>query len=252
MSAQTGVYVFCAIREREPKQFGKVMLNGQENIVYTIHYENVAILVSKVKGEVLPERNNLLIHQEINSKVMRDYSVIPFSFGNVFHSEEDILLITKHMHGEFEKLFSEIENKLEVGLKVIAKKEWIEEEMKKDLVLSEWKDDKKASSDPGTFYDQIRVGELAQNFVFRLQQEVENEIYHPLLEIAEAGKQNKTIPGKILLNAAYLIDCKNELDFDQRVNDLFEIWKERVEFKYTGPWPPYNFINIRLKIEGNS
>jgi hypothetical protein len=22
-----------------------------------------------------------------------------------------------------------------------------------------------------------------------------------------------------------------------------------LKFKYTGPWPPYNFVNIRLKLE---
>jgi hypothetical protein len=22
-----------------------------------------------------------------------------------------------------------------------------------------------------------------------------------------------------------------------------------LNFKYTGPWPPYNFVNIRLKLE---
>ena len=31
MSTQNGVYVFCAIREKESNQFGKVKLNGQEH-----------------------------------------------------------------------------------------------------------------------------------------------------------------------------------------------------------------------------
>ena len=24
---------------------------------------------------------------------------------------------------------------------------------------------------------------------------------------------------------------------------------DKLAFKYTGPWPPYNFVNIRLKLE---
>jgi hypothetical protein len=24
---------------------------------------------------------------------------------------------------------------------------------------------------------------------------------------------------------------------------------DHLSFKYTGPWPPYNFVNIRLKLE---
>ncbi len=249
MSTQNGVYVFCAIRETQPKSFGLARLNEQVNEVYTIHYLNVAMVVTKVEGEVLPDRQNLLAHQQTISEVMKKYSLIPMSFGNVFHSEQDVLLITKHLNNEFEKLFSELENKIEVGLKVIAKKEWIDQEMNQDSALSEWNTGKKNVSDPSTFYDQIRLGELAQNFVLRLQEEIEDQIYLPLLELAESGKKNNTIPGKTLLNAAYLIDREKEAVFDHKVNELFEIWKERVEFKYTGPWPAYNFVNIRLRIE---
>lgn len=250
MSNQSGIYVFCAIREKEAKQFGNVILNGQENKVYTIHYKNVAMVVSKANEEVLPDRFNLRAHQQIITEVMKQYCLIPFSFGNVFHSEEDVIHITKRMHDEFEKLFSDLENKIEVGLKVIAKKEWIDQEMKNDPVINEWKTGKKDISNPESFYEQIQLGEHARNFVLLLQEEVEQKIYYPLLELAEAGKQNNTIPGKILLNAAYLVDRKIEVAFDQMVNDLFEIWRDKVDFKYSGPWPAYNFINIRLRIEG--
>lgn len=250
MSTQQGVYVFGAICETQPKSFGKVRLNGQENEVYTIHYQNVAIVVAQVKGEVLPDRFNLFAHQQTISEVMKLYCIIPMSFGNVFHSEQDVLLITEHLYDEFEKLFSKLENKIEVGLKVIPRKEWIDQEMKQDSVLSEWKTNKKDLSAPSSFYEQIRLGELAQNFVLRLQEEVDEQIYMPLLELAESGKQNNTIPGKILLNAAYLLDRENEAAFDQKVNELFEKWKDKVAFKYTGPWPAYNFVNIRLRIEG--
>ena len=250
MSSQSGVYVFCAIQEKEPKQFGMVTLNGQENKVYTIHLQNVAMVVSKVNGEVLPDRNNLFAHQQTISKVMKQYSVIPMSFGNVFHSKKDVLLITQHLYDEFEKLFVHLDNKIEVGLKVIAKQEWIDQEMKNDPVLSKWKTSKKDISNPAAFYEQIEIGERAQNFVLNLQNEVEMEVYNPLLELAEAGKQNNTIPGKILLNAAFLVDGDKEQAFDNKVNELYECWKDKVEFKYTGPWPAYNFVNIRLRIEG--
>lgn len=251
MSTQQGVYVFGAICETQPKSFGKVQLNGQENEVYTVHYQNVAMVVAKVNGEVLPDRLNLFAHQQKISELMKQYCVIPMSFGNMFHSEQDVLLITEHLYDEFEILFSKLENKLEVGLKVIPKKEWIDKEMQQDSILRELKSNKKDFSDPSSIYDQIRLGELAQNFVLRLQEEVEEQIYYPLLELAEAGKQNNTIPGRILLNAAFLLDRENEAAFDNKVNELFEKWKEKVEFKYTGPWPAYNFVNIRLRIEGS-
>ena len=250
MSLKKGVYVFCVIQENQQKRFGQITLNGQENEVYTIHHQNTALVVTKVTDEVLPNRNNLFAHQQTISKIMKQYTIIPMSFGNVFQSEGDALLVAKHLHLEFEKLFLQLENKFEVGLKVLAKQEWVDQMLKTDPVLSEWKDGKKDKDNPATFYDQIHLGERAQNLVLNIERKVEEEIYNPLLALAEAGKQNNTIPGKVILNAAFLIDRQNEEAFDQKVNDLYQLWKGQVEFKYTGPWPAYNFVNIRLRIEG--
>jgi hypothetical protein len=249
MSSKNGYYVFGVIQEQNKQNFGKVTMNGQENDVYTLHYQTAAIVVTQVNSEILPDRHNLFAHQQTITEVMKRYSVIPMSFGNVFSSENDILLIMKHVYKEFKKIFKDIENKIEVGLKVIAKPEWIQEEMRKNTVLQEWKTAKKDADDPATFYDQIQLGEHAQNFVLGLQNQVEDDIYQSLLELSEAGKQNNTIPGKVLLNAAFLVDRDQETAFDERVNELYEKWKNRAAFNYTGPWPPYNFVNIRLRIE---
>ena len=39
-----------------------------------------------------------------------------------------------------------------------------------------------------------------------------------------------------------------EAAFDARVKSIAARF-DRLTFKYTGPWPPYNFVNIRLKLE---
>ena len=36
--------------------------------------------------------------------------------------------------------------------------------------------------------------------------------------------------------------------FDARVKSIASRF-DKLTFKYTGPWPPYNFVNIRLKLE---
>lgn len=249
MSTESGIYVFCTINEKIPKKFGKVTINGEESEIYTLHYEKAAMVVSCVNGEVLPDRQNLLAHQKTISEVMKFYTVIPMSFGNVFNSEEDVLLIMKHLNKELESVFSQLANRIEVGLKVIAKQEWIDQEIKQVPLLNEWKNSNKDITNPALFYDKIQLGDHAQKFVKHLEQKVENEIYKPLVQLSDAGRLNSIIPGKTVLNAAFLVDRDNELAFDERVNQLYEQWKDKAEFKYSGPWPAYNFVNIRLRIE---
>ena len=42
---------------------------------------------------------------------------------------------------------------------------------------------------------------------------------------------------------------QREAEFDNVVNKIAKKYGKRLKFKYTGPWPPYNFVNIRLKLE---
>ena len=45
-----------------------------------------------------------------------------------------------------------------------------------------------------------------------------------------------------------LIARDQEMAFDSKVKSIASRF-DKLTFKYTGPWPPYNFVNIRLKLE---
>jgi hypothetical protein len=52
----------------------------------------------------------------------------------------------------------------------------------------------------------------------------------------------------MIMNAAFLVSRDQEAAFDGKVKELGARY-DRLTFRYTGPWPPYNFVNIRLKLE---
>ena len=53
----------------------------------------------------------------------------------------------------------------------------------------------------------------------------------------------------MILNAAYLVGRSRSDAFDEAVQTLSRKYGDVLSFKYTGPWPPYNFVNIKLKLE---
>ena len=63
-----------------------------------------------------------------------------------------------------------------------------------------------------------------------------------------ASRVNKPIGDKMIMNAAFLVSRDQEPAFDARVKEIGAKY-DKLTFKYTGPWPPYNFVNIRLKLE---
>jgi hypothetical protein len=57
------------------------------------------------------------------------------------------------------------------------------------------------------------------------------------------------IGDRMIANAAFLVDRKREKEFDDVVREISRKYEDVLTFKYTGPWPPYNFVNIKLKLE---
>ena len=74
------------------------------------------------------------------------------------------------------------------------------------------------------------------------------EIFDALRPVSVASRGNKPIGDRMIMNAAFLVRRDKENDFDAVVKRI-GARHEKLTFKYTGPWPPYNFVNIRLKLE---
>jgi hypothetical protein len=76
-----------------------------------------------------------------------------------------------------------------------------------------------------------------------------NTIYGDLRPLSVATRGNKLIGDNMILNAAFLVERTREEEFDAAVKALSRRYVQLLSFKYTGPWPPYNFVNIKLKLE---
>ncbi|MCA0170427.1 GvpL/GvpF family gas vesicle protein [Bacillus sp. RAR_GA_16] len=247
----TGIYIFCAIQTDQEDDFGTVELENETRDLFTIRYKDAAMVAAEVPMKIYhPKKDNLLSHQNAVSQVMSQKdTVIPISFGNVFKSKDDVKVLLENLYPQFVNLFPNIKGKIEVGLKVMGKKEWLEAAVNDNPEVEKMAASVKGKSEAAGYYERIQLGGMAQKFFASLQKEIEQEIFVPLEETAEAAKVNDPLGEKMLLNASFLIDRDREEAFDQKVNDAHEKWKDKVDFNYTGPWPAYNFVNIHLKVE---
>jgi hypothetical protein len=95
----------------------------------------------------------------------------------------------------------------------------------------------------------MQLGRMIDKALVERSAEFVRQIYEGLRSVCVASRDNKPIGDKMIMNAAFLIDRKREEEFDAAVNRVAKNFGDRLNFKYTGPWPPYNFVNIRLKLE---
>ena len=246
-----GIYIFCGIQTDHKDQFGEIELEGEKRELFTIPYKDAAIVAAEVPMKIYhPNKDNLMAHQNTVSVVMKhNDTVIPVSFGNVFKSKEDVAVLLENLYPQFEKLFPEIKGKIELGLKVIGKKKWLESQASENVQIEKMAQAVKGKSEAASYYDRIKLGGAAQKLFASLQHDLKTEIFEPLHESAVAAKTNDPIGERMLLNAAFLVDRDKEEEFDKKVNQAHEKWKDKVEFSYSGPWAAYNFVNIKLKVE---
>ena len=248
---QMGIYIFCGIQTEWDENLGKIEIEGETRELFTIRYKDSAMVAAEVPMKIYhPNKENLLMHQNAVSQVMkRNDTVIPVSFGNVFHSIEDVGVLLENLYPQFETLFPEIKGKVELGLKVIGKKEWLESKVNGNAQIEKLAKAVQGKTESASYYDRVQLGGAAQKIVTSLRQDAAMNVFEPLKELAVAAKTNDPTSEKMLLNASFLVDRDKEALFDQKVNEVHDKWDDKVEFSYSGPWPVYNFVNIRLTVD---
>jgi hypothetical protein len=244
-----GKYVYCIIQSSGPLRFGPLGIGTDPADVHTVNYKDIAAVVSDTPIEVHdPTRENVLAHERVNETVMRKHTVIPMSFGTVFKTRDDIVELLRSAYDAFHDVLVKMEDKLEFGLKVL----WDREVMVRDI--EEQDEDvhrlqQEISAQKGsTYFARMQYGRLVDAALQAHSEKFVAEIFEGLRDVAVASRGNKPIGDKMIMNAAFLVSRDKEEAFDRRVKEIGARF-DKLTFKYTGPWPPYNFVNIRLKLE---
>ena len=245
----SGRYVYCVIQADRGLDFGPVGMGNEPAVVYTVNFKDIAAVTSAAPLEVYdPTRENVLAHERVNESVMRDFTVIPMSFGTVFKTDQDIVELLKTAYDAFRDVLEKMKNKLEFGLKVLWEPEAVISEIEKDHDNLRLLRQEISSQEGSTYFARMQYGRLVDSLLQERSEAVAGEILAGLRDVAVASRINKPIGEKMILNAAFLVGRDREEDFDAKVKEVAARY-EHLNFKYTGPWPPYNFVNIRLKLE---
>jgi len=247
--ASRGKYVYCIIESGDPLRFGPIGIGADPSDVYTVHYKNLAAVVSDAPLEVLDStRENVLAHERVNETVMREHTVIPMSFGTIFKTREDIVELLRSAAEAFGDVLNKMQNKLEFGLKVLWDRDQaIREVESEDEDISRLKKEISGQKGP-TYFARMQYGRLIDSALQSRSERYVADILDQLRDVSVASRINKPIGDKMIMNAAFLIARDHETAFDAKVKSIASRF-DKLTFKYTGPWPPYNFVNIRLKLE---
>jgi len=256
-------YLYCLIRSREEQPFSANPLTTQGigksgSPVCTLHFEDLAFVASDcdlLKYDVT--RENTLCHQKVIEEVMeRGFTPLPVRFGTVAAAteqsttEERICNVLRRRFGEFQGLLRDMEDKVELGLKVF----WRKDRLFTDVV-SEYRQlrmlrdriARRPASGLAWRDERIQLGTMVNNAIEDKRNREAPLLVRPLRLVAHDYKTNKVITDTMLLNGAFLVYKDRLGEFDAAVNELDERYGDRMKFSYVGCLPPFNFIEIVIR-----
>jgi len=214
--------------------------------VYSIPYRDIGIAVSdldeRYKKNVNPDY--ILKHEEVAERLMERLTILPMKFFTIFKDKEAILSMMSEYYDSFNENLNRLRGKLEFGLKVI----WSGNAIKKRI--AENNAEKSQSK-------LLSNGSPAKNYVmekfekYKMDQQFKKEghkyssaVSRFFKGFAVEEKLDTLKSDQLLLTASYLVEKAKQDDFKQAFERLKKNGPNDLKYLFSGPWPPYNFINL--------
>ena len=179
-------------------------------------------------------------------EVAKHYTLLPMRFGSFMKTSDDIAKMLEQNHDGFLQNLEKVENKFEFGLKVFGDSTKIQEHLKATTPVEE----KPLSENEGSKF-KIYVNKKLQ--AHRLEERlltfadtIVAEITQYLKQMEATSKIRKMASEYMLVDGVFLIKKNQQQQLVDAIGALQKQYPE-IKFVLTGPWPPYNFVEVKLK-----
>jgi hypothetical protein len=243
-------YAYCIIEHpafqgtlRARRPFPIPSLKGINNsTVYAYPSGDFAVVVSDYTATGPVDQNAILDHARVISECFRQSTVLPFRFGTVFNSDDELRRAVRVNRKAFLESVARLRGKSEMHLKLVVKDDAIAEAMI-DIELP--------ATAGGEYLKKLReqAGRVRERQTRARALSVQvHKLFNPL----EAEISCKKIDsGGMLIDIAHLIDSKSVEKYQNRLSMATRQLKD-CEVALTGPWPPYHFLPGKLRTVGHS
>ncbi|MCF7888941.1 MAG: GvpL/GvpF family gas vesicle protein [Victivallales bacterium] len=250
MTDKEGKYIYCIIDSEVPESFGNIGIGGRGDEVYTISFKNSAAVIScsPVKNYRV-SRENMMSHEKAIEEAMKKHTVLPVKFGTITETDEEMKNILCREYDKFNKLLKKMKDKKELGLKAIFKEDVIFKYIiEKHKDIAKLKEIISAKPPEKTHFQRAKIGEMVENALEQEKELYKEKILDALSPLVEDIVENKNYGDRMILNGAFLVKNSKEDEFDKIVHKLDKEYGDLVTFKYIGLIPPFNFVNLVIKI----
>jgi Gas vesicle synthesis protein GvpL/GvpF len=212
-----------------------------------VEAEHAAAIVSDVpSGELEVGREDLVVHARVLERALEGGVVLPMRFGVVMSDEQAVReQLLEEFHDDLTTQLDELKGKAELHLRAV----YDEEALMREILeahpgiagRSQALQDQPADA---TYFARIELGQLVADAVERTREVDTAEILEALEPLAVAVDVGTPEHERVAAHISFLVEQGVLARFDQAVDDLGQHNDGRLNFKYTGPLPPYSFVDL--------
>jgi hypothetical protein len=216
-----------------------------------VSFDEITAIVSEVKrADLIADRSNAIEYAEVIEKLAQQFTVLPMRYGSIMESADSINKMLERNYLEFQQNLQKIENKYEFGLKIFCDSE----KLKSELMIKSEADSQTSEKPPTEIKNSVykdyvdkklkehRLEELMLTYV----DTVIAKITGCLDRLNTVNKFKKMATDTNIIDAVFLLD-KGMKDALIQVTEDLKNQYPMLNFVLTGPWPPYNFVEITIK-----
>jgi hypothetical protein len=188
----------------------------------------------------------MLIHSRVLEQASARCTVLPMRFGVVMAHVAEIRerLLEEHAD-DLARQLKDLHGKLEVRIRAnYDEPTLLAEVLRADPDVAKLRQQIKGRPENATYYGRIRLGELVAEAVERIRERDSAEMVTTLAAAAIAVDEGGAAHERVVFNASFLVDRERVKEFDELLSDLAARHASRARFKYTGPLPPYSFVQL--------
>lgn len=275
-----GFYIYCVrigkdagpegVAPRRPYGVKKIKAKGIEFGIKArpIPFKDIEAVVSEVdlskfNAKTIKEKlqedakwteRNVKLHHEVIAEAQKTSTVIPMKFGTLYQTKRNLVSTFAKHYGKFKKLLARLESKQEWGVKGYLEYEKFAQILKKKNKEIQKLEKKRLSVPEGMkWYVDRKSDELIAGQIEYEVEETLERIIDKLVGQADSIRLNDLLPKEVsepgkdmILNAACLVKNDRLGDFQSLLREITTECDEKgITLILTGPWPPYNFVNIK-------
>jgi hypothetical protein len=249
--ANKGLYLYGLIRADDQREFGCIGLadEGAPALVTSICIAGVCAVVSDCGTQkIMPLRKYLDPYHRVIQEVMKTATIIPIRFGHVARNRDAIATMLKHNRDTIREGLDRVAGCVEMGLKV----KWdvdniFEHFIGIDAELAAFRDEIFGRSQAPSLAEKIELGRL---FAERRAKEREREterVIEQFQGFSADVKSNTPKNETVVMDLAFLVARDAMKTFEERVYQVAATFPSHYLFDYTGPWAPFNFVDLDLQ-----